>query len=439
MATLRLLRHGGPPLEITQDRVLVGRDPSCDIVLDDKSVSRRHACFERHGDGWGVVDQGSANGTFVNGQQVVQAELRDGQELRLGMVPLRVEIESDAAQTMLMGGPVASSTVLMPNPMSVAPLPHPAPAAPPVALAPPAAAWAPEPAYAPRSPQEEAAAFLGIHPGAPLPDIQARYEELTADLNAKLASAPTPNLQHKYQKNLDEVRRACEALHPGFSTAGVADLPTAQPSVIPDEMDISIPAPVRAAISAPSETAPARSGAPATSTTVISGLVMTSLAVCAFFSLSKGKMEKAYNTTEKSTPVVQGRLDAKKFKPVEQLVSDGALKNGALKICNKGSHPLEVMWLGAVYTDMRDPNQPPSDRKVRSYNSDFCRQEGFKIKIAPGSEEAPQFKGSDRCTWDGQGLFFAMAIRDPKNPENLIRVSGLLHNRQDCVNVGEGW
>ena len=41
-----------------------------------------------------MVDQGSANGSFVNGEQVSEAALYDGQELRLGMVPFRVEIES---------------------------------------------------------------------------------------------------------------------------------------------------------------------------------------------------------------------------------------------------------------------------------------------------------------------------------------------------------
>jgi pSer/pThr/pTyr-binding forkhead associated (FHA) protein len=94
MGNLKLHRHGAPPLEVTNDRVLVGRDPSCDMVIEDKSVSRRHAYFERRGAGWAIVDQGSANGTFINGAQVMDAELQDGQELRLGMVPLRVEMES---------------------------------------------------------------------------------------------------------------------------------------------------------------------------------------------------------------------------------------------------------------------------------------------------------------------------------------------------------
>lgn len=147
MATLRLHRHGAPPLEVSQDRVLVGRDPSCDLVIEDKSVSRRHAYFERRGSGWGILDQGSANGTFLNGAQISDADLYDGQELRLGMVPLRVEIEGAMAGTMLMGGQAALGTVMMPS----GGLPPMAPAAPP--MAPPPAAWGAQPGYAPAPPQ----------------------------------------------------------------------------------------------------------------------------------------------------------------------------------------------------------------------------------------------------------------------------------------------
>jgi pSer/pThr/pTyr-binding forkhead associated (FHA) protein len=101
MSTFRLQRPGEPPREITQDKALVGRDASCDVVVADKSVSRRHALLERRGEAWAVVDQGSANGTFLDGKPISASALRDGQELRFGMVSFRVEIEADMP-TMLM-------------------------------------------------------------------------------------------------------------------------------------------------------------------------------------------------------------------------------------------------------------------------------------------------------------------------------------------------
>ncbi|HEU4534480.1 MAG TPA: FHA domain-containing protein, partial [Polyangiaceae bacterium] len=49
------------------ERCTLGRAPDRDLVLGQANVSRRHARFERRGEGWFVVDEGSDNGTFVNG------------------------------------------------------------------------------------------------------------------------------------------------------------------------------------------------------------------------------------------------------------------------------------------------------------------------------------------------------------------------------------
>jgi len=62
----------------------MGRDPASDIHLADPSVSRRHACVERHGDGYRVVDFQSTNGTYVNHCRVSIHPLTDGDYLRLG-------------------------------------------------------------------------------------------------------------------------------------------------------------------------------------------------------------------------------------------------------------------------------------------------------------------------------------------------------------------
>ena len=141
MSTLRLHRQGEAPLEVLQDKALAGRDASCDVVVVDKSVSRRHAYLERRGEGWAVVDQGSANGTFLDGKPVTDAPLRQGQELRFGMVSLRVEIESDLPQTMMMpaGTVEPPATMLMPNPSFEAPPAPKPPVAPSRPMPPPGA------------------------------------------------------------------------------------------------------------------------------------------------------------------------------------------------------------------------------------------------------------------------------------------------------------
>lgn len=74
-----------------QPTVVIGRDPQCDLVIDEsypgwRTASRRHARIERDGADWVVVDARSENGIYVNGQRSGQSLLRDGDVLSLGQV-----------------------------------------------------------------------------------------------------------------------------------------------------------------------------------------------------------------------------------------------------------------------------------------------------------------------------------------------------------------
>jgi predicted component of type VI protein secretion system len=126
MATLRLVPASGTPVEITKDLVVVGRDPSCDIVLSDGSVSRKHAHIEKRGLVWAVVDQASANGTFLDSQRVADARLRTGQDLRFGAVSFRLEIVGeiiDTGATLMPTSLEAGATVMQPLPLGIPPAP----------------------------------------------------------------------------------------------------------------------------------------------------------------------------------------------------------------------------------------------------------------------------------------------------------------------------
>jgi len=59
----------------------IGRSESADLRIDSSRVSRTHAVIEQEGRGYRVRDNSSTNGTFVNGQQVDQARLEDGDML----------------------------------------------------------------------------------------------------------------------------------------------------------------------------------------------------------------------------------------------------------------------------------------------------------------------------------------------------------------------
>lgn len=66
------------------DVVNAGRHPDSEIFLDDVTVSRRHAVFNRTGSSFSVSDVGSLNGTYVNRDRIETHDLSDGDEVQIG-------------------------------------------------------------------------------------------------------------------------------------------------------------------------------------------------------------------------------------------------------------------------------------------------------------------------------------------------------------------
>ena len=76
-------------MPLAADLVRIGRSSANDIVLDDASVSRRHALLARRGGSTWILDDRSLNGVRVNGERVSEAALRDGDVIALGNVAVR--------------------------------------------------------------------------------------------------------------------------------------------------------------------------------------------------------------------------------------------------------------------------------------------------------------------------------------------------------------
>lgn len=83
-----LIAHSGPNqgarFLLDSELTLAGRHPDADVFLDDVTVSRRHVEFRREDQGFRVVDSGSLNGTYVNGDRVDSVLLRTGSEVQIG-------------------------------------------------------------------------------------------------------------------------------------------------------------------------------------------------------------------------------------------------------------------------------------------------------------------------------------------------------------------
>ena len=115
--------------------VVVGRDPSCDLVLNDVKCSRRHAVIEAGPDGLTIRDSGSANGVYLNEQKIERAALQPGDVVRLGDSVIQV-LPEEVEGTMVMGpsedgigeatlGDDAQPPPLPIRPRAVAPAPPP--------------------------------------------------------------------------------------------------------------------------------------------------------------------------------------------------------------------------------------------------------------------------------------------------------------------------
>ena len=187
--------------------IKIGRLSSAHLRLDDEKVSRIHAVVEIAANGEvNIIDMGSAEGTFVNGEKTNKATLKPGDELRLGDTRIVFqEVEGGAA------APAA------------------APAEAPAAAAAAGAETAPTEAGAETSGAEEE--FFGVDTKA-----APRVEEPPAELIEKAAA-----LEAAVTAEPPAAEKA--PVHAAPATAPQAAAPTAPPAMPADERRVSLPPP----------------------------------------------------------------------------------------------------------------------------------------------------------------------------------------------------
>lgn len=83
--TLLIGRKAMQVYDLDKEIILIGREDDVDVVIDNPSVSRKHAQFRREGAGWVVEDLGSSNGTFLHGNKIVGPQpVKEGDEIGMG-------------------------------------------------------------------------------------------------------------------------------------------------------------------------------------------------------------------------------------------------------------------------------------------------------------------------------------------------------------------
>ena len=100
MPRLGCKKDGGQPVTLHSARIIGRSAEHANITIADNRLSRAHCRCEPREDGWGVVDLGSQNGTFLNGRRVREAMLRVGDIVTIGTCDISFEEA---------GGPTASS------------------------------------------------------------------------------------------------------------------------------------------------------------------------------------------------------------------------------------------------------------------------------------------------------------------------------------------
>ncbi|NOR14536.1 MAG: FHA domain-containing protein, partial [Candidatus Aminicenantes bacterium] len=86
MATLQIVKENGDVerLSLVGGEITIGRVENNDLVLNDFSVSRKHARLYQKDDTWILEDLGSHNGTLVNKKIIQRTELVDGDHIKVG-------------------------------------------------------------------------------------------------------------------------------------------------------------------------------------------------------------------------------------------------------------------------------------------------------------------------------------------------------------------
>jgi pSer/pThr/pTyr-binding forkhead associated (FHA) protein len=113
MATITIIFAGQEEktVQLDKPKLVVGREPSCDIPIDNLGISRQHCAFVQRGEAFVVQDLGSSNGTFINGQRITEHYLNNDDEVIIGKYTLKFKNTAQATAPAQGGGVAIPDTL----------------------------------------------------------------------------------------------------------------------------------------------------------------------------------------------------------------------------------------------------------------------------------------------------------------------------------------
>ncbi|MCL5270671.1 MAG: FHA domain-containing protein [bacterium] len=218
-------RQKGALFDLTGPTTTIGRGTGNDIRLNDWFISKSHAVIERHGQDFMIRDLGSWRHTIVNGREIDEAYLNDGDEIQLGpTVLIRFAHKSPT--------PAARMPIRMPVELG-ADAPAPSAPQPPVAVAISAADLTPTTRFSPEilgnlAPRAANGAVARAEEETGVPNAADAAAEAADDMAAELdqAAEAGPVAEPRENAALSDIERPAEAVGAG---------PVAEPIDTPEE------------------------------------------------------------------------------------------------------------------------------------------------------------------------------------------------------------
>jgi pSer/pThr/pTyr-binding forkhead associated (FHA) protein len=104
-----LKKGTAPVIALYRPVLLIGRHLDCDVRIDSPKISRRHCCVALAYDRVLIRDLGSRNGVRVNGRLIEESRLFFGDELAIGPVLFRMDLEPEEAAPGQSGSPASTA------------------------------------------------------------------------------------------------------------------------------------------------------------------------------------------------------------------------------------------------------------------------------------------------------------------------------------------